>query len=543
MRIAIYLRVSTERQFSEGESIDAQRKVIEEWASRHSATVVSVYEEAASASKDRRPQFERMIADALVQPAPFDAVVVYSISRFARNTKKLISAWEDLLGNQVKVFSATENLPEDRGSQMFVRNILGSVAELYSIENSDRVYLCQRENARNGYYNGAPTPFGYKSFATDIPSRSGVKKRLVIHPQEADVVRKIFSLAIDGLAGRTLGVKRIAEHLNESGQSRRGRPWTKQSVHYVLNNETYAGRYQLFKMEARTRKLRDPSEWITIPVEPIIDEESFAKAQRLLGERNFEKREWRAKESPTLLTGLLKCHCGRNLRLMTGKGGRYAYYQCGAKSDRGARACKGVILPKEETDEAVLIAVCQEVLVPERIEKLVAQMNARLRERAEPDARRLLVAQRSAAMVEQRLTSLYQQLGDGHLSMDTVLARVLQDLRKELDTHKAEIASISLNKQVPLRRFGLAQIEAFTNYVRGELMTPASPLARSYLQAIVQEIRVDPSQLVATGSAAQMAAAVAYTRPGAPITVPRLVSEWRAPPPSKRRPARSRQPR
>lgn len=205
MKIAIYLRASTDRQWTEGNTAEAQRSVCEAWAARNDGTVVAVYEESGSAVwENRHPQFERLLADAQATPPPFDAIVVYAISRFARSTETVIHWSKVLLENDVRVLSATESFPEARGPAMLLRNTLASYAEFFSIENAERVIACQRQNALNGYFNGAQPPFGYKTLTTDIASRNGYKKKLVVHPQESETIRLVFSLAIDGFEGQAI---------------------------------------------------------------------------------------------------------------------------------------------------------------------------------------------------------------------------------------------------------------------------------------------------------------------------------------------------
>lgn len=80
MRIAYYVRVSTTRQAENDLSIPDQVRQIRQWATQNNAPVVWEFvEPGASATDDRRPVFQQMIAVALQKPAPFDAIVVHSL--------------------------------------------------------------------------------------------------------------------------------------------------------------------------------------------------------------------------------------------------------------------------------------------------------------------------------------------------------------------------------------------------------------------------------------------------------------------------------
>jgi len=70
------------------------------------------------------------------------------------------------------------------------------------------VTRCLRENAAQGFFNGAKPPYGYQAIKTDISSRSGFKKRLAIDVEEAEVVREIFALSIKAKDGMAWGVKK-----------------------------------------------------------------------------------------------------------------------------------------------------------------------------------------------------------------------------------------------------------------------------------------------------------------------------------------------
>ena len=86
LRAALYLRVSTSRQAEHDVSIPDQRRQGEAWCEARGYQLVETFVEAgASATNDRRPEFQRMIEAGTSKPAPFDIVVVHSFSRFFRD--------------------------------------------------------------------------------------------------------------------------------------------------------------------------------------------------------------------------------------------------------------------------------------------------------------------------------------------------------------------------------------------------------------------------------------------------------------------------
>src|SRR5208282_4690210 len=97
--------------------------------------------------------------------------------------------------------------------------------EYQSKENSKHTHRAMLENARQGYWNGASAPFGYRTVETDrVGNRGRPKRHLEIEPLEAQKVLLIFKLYIHGDHNKPLGMKGIAEHLNKNGAKMRGKP-------------------------------------------------------------------------------------------------------------------------------------------------------------------------------------------------------------------------------------------------------------------------------------------------------------------------------
>jgi len=105
MKVAIYARVSSEKQDVDL-SISAQLKALREYASRNSHIVVKEYvDEAESGRSIDRPGFKQMIASARQKPAPFEAILVWKLSRFARNREDSIIYKSLLRKHGVQVLS------------------------------------------------------------------------------------------------------------------------------------------------------------------------------------------------------------------------------------------------------------------------------------------------------------------------------------------------------------------------------------------------------------------------------------------------------
>ena len=160
MKVAIYARVSSDRQDIDL-SISAQLKALRQYASRDIHTVVKEYiDEAESGRSIDRPGFKQMIVAARQKPVPFEAILVWKLSRFARNREDSI-IYKSLLRKQgIQVISINEPV-EDTPSGRLLEGIIEVIDEFYSANLSQDVLRGMRENAGRGFCNGGRAPYGY----------------------------------------------------------------------------------------------------------------------------------------------------------------------------------------------------------------------------------------------------------------------------------------------------------------------------------------------------------------------------------------------
>jgi site-specific DNA recombinase len=369
MAVAIYARVSTTRQADNELSIPDQLKQTRKWCHENGHLIAHEYVEAgASATDDRRPEFQQMMADACAAPAPYELIVVHSMSRFYRDPIGLGVSARKLKKSGVRVVSITQPLPDDNMGELLL-TVISSFDGYMSKENAKHVSRTMIENARQGYFNGASPPFGYCTVATDrVGNRGRMKRKLAINDAEAAVVRIIYDLYLSGQHGRSMGGKEIAKYLNERNYSMRGRRWGIQKVWKILSSRTYCGECYYNVIDTKSKKQRPPSEWVLVPVPAIVSSETFERVRQLRESRQPSKTPPRQLSSPVLLTGLLKCgHCGGAMTLATGKGGQYRYYKCVSRMNAGNAYCPSRNIPVEMMDGIVMKQVEKNILSRERI--------------------------------------------------------------------------------------------------------------------------------------------------------------------------------
>jgi site-specific DNA recombinase len=130
-------------------------------ASRGWEIVADYVEPGASATDDRRPEFQRMIDAATAKPPAFDVILVHSFSRFFRDQFQLEFSVRRLAKNGVRLVSITQELGDDPMSNM-IRQIMALFDEYQSKENAKHTLRAMKENARQGFWNGSLPPIGYR---------------------------------------------------------------------------------------------------------------------------------------------------------------------------------------------------------------------------------------------------------------------------------------------------------------------------------------------------------------------------------------------
>ena len=419
-RAALYMRVSTGRQVEHDLSIPDQRTQLNSWCLAKGHTVEAEFVEAgASASNDRRPVFQQMIERACDGSHAFDFIVVHSYSRFFREAFEQEFYLRKLAKHGVKVVSITQPVGDEAEPvHAMMRKVIALFDEYQSKENAKHVIRSMKENARQGFWNGATAPLGYKVVESEKRGAK-IKKKLDIDPVEAETVRLIFELYLngDGQSG-ALGVKEIAKWLNARGyRTRRGTTFAVGSIHKKLINTVYIGRWQFNQTSSKTGERKPEEEVIDIPVPAIIEPHVFEQVQRQLHARSPKVVAPRVTTGPILLTGLAvcaSCEGGMMLRTGTSKNGRvYRYYTCSCCATKGKSACKGRSIPMDKLDTLVTDHLIERLFQPERLTEILSSLASRRAEKSESLSGRVIALQREVTDAEEKLKRLYRLVEDG----------------------------------------------------------------------------------------------------------------------------------
>ncbi len=307
---AAYIRVSTDDQIEY--SPDSQLKAIRKYAVEHDMMLpgefIFVDEGISGRKADKRPSFQRMIGTAKLKPKPFDTILLWKFSRFARSRQDSI-VYKSMLRKQcgIDVVSVSEQLGEDNTS-ILIEALIEAMDEYYSLNLAEEVRRGMNEKFSRGGVVSQP-PFGYKM-------KDGI---FVPDEVNAPVVQMIFN---DYLSG--MGVRRIAEKLNDMGiRSARGCPFENRTVEYILTNPVYTGKLRR-SQNGRNKSDRfheDPGNTLIIDGKhkAIISPETFEAA---LSKRAEIKKIYSgyARQSPAefMLKGVVRCdNCSATLTMMS----------------------------------------------------------------------------------------------------------------------------------------------------------------------------------------------------------------------------------
>jgi site-specific DNA recombinase len=340
MRAVIYARYSSDMQTED--SISAQLRACSVFADSHNYIVVGEYFDRATSGKtDRRPEFQRMIADS--KKDMFDIVLVHKYDRFARDRYDHAIYGKLLKDKGIALVAVAEYFGEGKES-ILMEGILQSLSEYYLANLSAEVKKGLQEIAIKGLFTGGVAPFGY-----DI-----AEQKYVINPVEAAFVHKMYTACANGT-----GYTEIVEELDKAGiKGKRGKPIKYTQIYEILRNEKYTGVYIYCINEHKDRNKRRSKEGafrIEDGIPQIIDKDLWERVQKVLqSNKNLGKKAKRE----YLLSGLVVCgECGSKLHAQTTlkKGHEYSWFRC--------PNCKSSIKEKEANN--IVFEYIKMVLSPE----------------------------------------------------------------------------------------------------------------------------------------------------------------------------------
>ncbi len=422
-RAVVYLRVSSKGQVAtdydpEGISIPAQRLSCQRKAEQLGLTVVAEYAELGQSGTEmsRRVAFQQML-NRIRQERDVDYVVVYKLSRFARNRIDDAMVMADLQKQGVTLVSATEQIDDTPVGQL-MHGILASFNEYRSREDGADISYKMAQKVKNGGTVGR-APLGYLNTVDLFDGRR--VNTVVVDAARAPFIKLAFELYATG----KYGIDELAEELTTRGllmrptAVRQAVPISNTQLTSLLRDPYYIGEIQ-YKGESYAGRH-----------EPLIDKVLFERVQRVAGVRALPTGE-RRRVHHNYLKGTLWCgECRANgrpdrrmivQRSIGRNGHEYFYFFCRGKQDH---SCSSPHSSIERVEAAVEEHYKSVKLSPKFVKNARASLDKVLRE--SESSQRLLRDQLSTQLeqINAREENLLDLAADGTLPRDRIKGRLL----------------------------------------------------------------------------------------------------------------------
>lgn len=445
----IYARFSTELQ-SES-SIADQFRVCREYAEANGWQVSAEFSDRgiSGAALGNRPGAQAAIA------ATRDVLLVMDLSRLSRS-QDLAPMLSRLRHRGARVIGVQDGYDSDSRTARMQAGLSGIMSEEFRAMIADRTRSALQMRAKAGQ------PTGGKAY------------------DDPEIVREIFARFAAGES-----MKAIASDLNRRGipspgvdWKPRARPrghWLVSTLHTLLRNERYIGRVIWNRSQwvknpdtgRRARRERPASEWIVTDCAPLIDLDTWTRAQA-----RFSVRVGKGGGKPSyLLSGLLECGaCGSKLIVV---GGSQRRYTCGTYHAGGEHACSNrVTFPRWIAEERILDHVQEEMLSPAAVAEGVKMLRE---ERAKAEA--------PVKPADREVIELQRLVREGVLSAE-VVAPALAEARR-----RSKARTTPVERPWPSDKVWRAAVENMRDVLRGEDVTAA----REVLRELIGNVRCVPA--------------------------------------------------
>lgn len=453
-RVAAYAHVSTDNE-EQLTSYAAQISYYTEYIkSRKDWEFVKVYtdEGISGCSTAKREGFRQMVADALA--GRIDLIITKSVSRFARNTVDSLTTIRELKEHNVECYFEKESIWTFDGKGELLLTIMSSLSQEEARSISENVTWGQRKRMADGKVSLAYSRFlGYDK---------GADGKMVINPEQAEIVRIIYRLFLEGMTPHT-----IARHLTEkeiktpAGKDK----WSAETVRRILTNEKYKGDALLqkyFTTDFLTKKTKKnegqiPQYYVEGDHEAIIEPAVFDAVQQEIERRKSSVSRYSGVSifSSKVKCGRCGCWFGAKVWHSTSEKYRKVIYRCNHKY--GKQRCSTPHIMEEEIRTTFLNAL--NLLLKNRDElivnvKLICKM---LSDTAELEAERRKYAEEMTLIADMMQTAIQE---NAHVALDQneyrqrndALAARFEEAKKKHDALTEQIIELE-NRGQSLQHF------------------------------------------------------------------------------------------
>jgi DNA invertase Pin-like site-specific DNA recombinase len=440
-----YVRVSSKEQEREGFSIQAQKRLLREYAKKNDISIQKMFTDVETAKRTGRPSFKQML-EFLKDNPDCGIVLVEKTDRLYRNFRDCVTL-DDL---KVELHFVKENSiisENSRSHEKLVQGFLVLMAKNFSDNLSEETSKGMREKGRQGLWPSY-APVGYVN--TVSPSE---KKIIAPDPDRAPIIAKLFDVYSKG----DTSLKELAKKARMLGLTRRGKGtfFTPASFHRLLKNRIYYGEFTWKGMvfKGSHKPIITRSLWQR--VQEVTDDRRRGKTRRVKHDFAFSK--------------LIKCgHCGC---AMVGevKKGKYIYYHCTGYKGK----CKEPYTREEKVDvqfRELLESLNFDQEVMDFIKEHLMQTVKEKKTFREETLKRL---NEELDKLHTRMDMMYEDRLDCKITSD-FFEHKAGELMKKMDEISASISTIeaedtdSLNAGVDILELAQTALQTYSEYEPSE---------------------------------------------------------------------------
>jgi site-specific DNA recombinase len=466
-RVCVYTRISTDEE-NQPTSLHSQRERLEAFCTAQEGwRIVAHEQDRSTGTKLDRPGLTQALQ--MARKGRIDLLLVYRVDRLSRKVRQLAQLAEELDSYNVVLRSATEPFDTGSAAGRMMLQMLGVFAEFEHATIVDRVSAGIERRAKEGKWATGRLPFGYKR---------NERKEVIPDERTAPTVKRVFELYTEG----RLGTAAIARRLVDEQAAAPPSGWQPAIVQLVLQNEAYLGR-----VTWRGQSLPGLHE-------PLIDELTFQRAQRLLRDRGEDMALRRSNPGDYLLTGLIRCgRCKRAYVGMSarGNGGHYHYYACSGRQKLGRKACDGERIPRDKLETAVIHQLAtlyrDGTLIREAVDAATAKAQ-RKQPKLEQQRRALADETRRAERALARYYSAFENgdLNAGRFEKRTSALETRLDALRERDAQLAQQLAPQAHTTPDA-----GELAAVADNLETTIATAEPQQAKALLRLLVKDLRVN----------------------------------------------------
>ena len=500
---ALYCRLSRDDGTeSESNSIGNQKKLLSQKAKEMGLTDTKYYvDDGYTGTNFNRPGFQQLIDD--IEIGLVSAVMVKDLSRLGRDYVSVGNYTDSYFPeHNIRFIAVNDAIDSDEGESEIApfKNILN---EMYARDISKKIRSSHRLRGSMGEPLSQP-PYGYMKSPEN-------KKKWIIDPEAATVVKSIFKMCLDGKGNETIA-RELQENkvlipmaywrskgLNRGGKKTQTNPykWCKTTVQKILSQQEYCGDIINFKTYSKSfknkRRIENSKEnWAVFKDvnEPIIDRETFEAVQKFISKT---KRRAPKKENGerSIFNGLIYCgDCHSKMRYHTSTSNKEIhYFTCSDNKVDYRGKCPGRHYVRADAlEEVVKLELRRLVEMLEIDESYFAQLLLRKNdEEREKDKKFLELELQKAIARSGTVSQLYEKLYE-----DNVIGKVSDEWFVEL-SHKYEKERMDLKAKIADTRYRIEELknnnseyEKFISAIRRfmQMDNLTSPLLRELIDHI-----------------------------------------------------------